>query len=432
MDGRWHRARHWLALAALSTAACAHAADAPVCRGSQGFSDDFGGRRTFLWRPDRLSAIKAGFYRDKTLAPASKALLAHADAALAREKPYTVVDKTRAPASGDMHDYTSMGPYWWPDPDRPDGLPYIRRDGRFNPERDGDAFDVGDLEHMSADVRALALAHYFTGRKPYADKAGQLLRTWFLDPATRMNPNFDHAQAIPGRVAGRAEGVIDAHRLARVVESVGLLRASGALSDKEHAALEIWFAELVRWMDTSTIGIEERAAANNHGLYYDTLIVHFALFARQDAFARDVAAQARARRIDTQIDEDGRLPLELKRTRSLHYVTWTLAAAFDLADAGRCLGVDLWEYRGARGQSLRAAVDFLLPYAGRESHWPYPEIDKSESVEMIEVLRRAAWQWPTPAYLRGAARYRDRNAADPIHLLIPAPPDAAGASEVPQ
>ncbi len=37
-----------------------------------------------------------------------------------------VVDVTmrtlRAP-SGDPHDYMSMGPYWWPNPDTPDGLP---------------------------------------------------------------------------------------------------------------------------------------------------------------------------------------------------------------------------------------------------------------------------------------------------------------------
>lgn len=29
----------------------------------------------------------------------------------------------------------SVGPYWWPDPSKPDGLPYIRKDGHKNPER---------------------------------------------------------------------------------------------------------------------------------------------------------------------------------------------------------------------------------------------------------------------------------------------------------
>lgn len=34
--------------------------------------------------------------------------------------------KLKAP-SGNPHDYTSMGPYWWPNPDTPDGLPYVLR-----------------------------------------------------------------------------------------------------------------------------------------------------------------------------------------------------------------------------------------------------------------------------------------------------------------
>ncbi|MGH8080942.1 MAG: alginate lyase family protein, partial [Lysobacter sp.] len=231
--------------------------------------------------------------------------------------------------------------------------------------------------------------------------------------------------AVPGRVSGRAEGVIDAHRLTRVVEAVGLLRTSDALSAKENAALEAWFGDLVQWMDTSPIGIEERGAANNHGLYYDRLIAHFALFAHKEALAREVASKARARRLDTQIAEDGSLPLELKRTRSLHYSTWTLVAAFDLADAGRCVDVDLWSYRGPKGQSLRTAVDFLLPYAGHEDRWPYPKIDTSESADLMEVLRRAAWQWSSPAYAQAAGLYDPRNAAHLLNLLIPPPPASA-------
>ncbi len=43
--------------------------------------------------------------------------------------PFTVTFDDLIPPSGDKHDYASMGPYWWPDPNTPDGLPYIRRDG---------------------------------------------------------------------------------------------------------------------------------------------------------------------------------------------------------------------------------------------------------------------------------------------------------------
>jgi hypothetical protein len=403
-----------VAIAAGATAARAE----PVCRGSNGYAADFEGRRTFLWRPDWLVTIKGRLGEDASLGPAWSRLRARADAALTRAS-YTVVDKTMTPASGDKHDYMSMGPYWWPDPSRPAGLPYMRRDGRFNPERDTNAFDLSDLEAMSQDVQALALANYFTGDPRYAAKAAEMIRAWFLAPETRMNPNFDHGQAIPGRVPGRAEGVIDAHRLMKVVESAGLLEPTGALTREEIVALQTWFGDLVAWMATSPIGREERAAENNHGLYYDTLITHFALFAGLDEVARAVTERAATRRLAAQIDVDGSLPRELTRTRSLHYSTWTLAAAFDLADEARCVGVDLWGYRTEDGRSLRAAVEFLAPWAGREDDWRWPELDKTETLGLYEVFQRAAWAWRDPGYADKAAIYADRNADLDLNLRTP-------------
>ncbi|WP_114751126.1 hypothetical protein [Pleomorphovibrio marinus] len=41
--------------------------------------------------------------------------------------PYTVVNKKQVPPSGSKNDYISMGPYWWPDPNKEDGLPYNKK-----------------------------------------------------------------------------------------------------------------------------------------------------------------------------------------------------------------------------------------------------------------------------------------------------------------
>ncbi|WP_438850911.1 alginate lyase family protein [Brevundimonas nasdae] len=407
-----------IGVACTALPAVAQSPVAPVCDGSTGYSAAFDGRRTFLWRPDWLTTIKSRLSDDASLQPAWTALKARADAALTRE-PYTVVTKTMTPASGDKHDYMSMGPYWWPDRSKPHGLPYVRRDGQFNPEKDTKAFDVSSLEGMSQDVQALALAHYFTGDPRYAAKAGEMIRVWFLDPATKMNPNFNHGQAVPGRVSGRAEGVIDAHRLVHVVEAAGLLLPTDALTREENEALQDWFGELVQWMATSTIGRQERAAENNHGLYYDTLITHFALFAGMDDAAQAVAERAKTRRLAAQIDPDGSLPKELTRTRSLHYTTWTLTAAFDLADEARCVGVDLWNYRSEDGRSLHGAADFVAAYAGREQEWLWPELNKAETDGMYEVLQRAAWAWDDPSYAAKAALYAERNADISLNLRVP-------------
>ncbi len=405
-------------LVAGAPAAAQAPAVSPVCEGSMGYASAFDGRRTFLWRPDWLENVKARYASDPALAPARDAMLARADAALTRA-PYTVVDKSQTPASGDKHDYMSMGPYWWPDPAVRGGLPYVRRDGEMNPERETDAFDLSDLEAMSQDVQALSLAWYFTGDERYATQAAAFVRAWFLTPETRMNPNFNHGQAVPGRVSGRAEGVIDAHRLPRVIESLGLLDTSTALTNDERAALRDWFAALVEWMATSAIGREEKAATNNHGIYFDMLISHFALYAGMDEVAQAVAERFKTTRITPQIEPNGSLPQELTRTRSLHYTTWTLTAAFDLAQTGQCVGVDLWNFQTADGRSLRAATNFVAGWAGRESEWPYPELDKSETLGLYEVFQRGAWAWGDVDLAADAALYRDRNAAMDLNLRLP-------------
>lgn len=394
------------------------AAEAPVCDGSSGYADAFDGRRTFLWRPDWLATIKARLADDPTLQPARTAMLARADAALTHG-PYTVVDKTQTPASGDKHDYMSMGPYWWPDRSKPNGQPYVRRDGQINPERDTNAFDLSDLEAMSQDVQALSLAYYFTGDERYATKASEFIRVWFLAPETKMNPNLNHGQAVPGVVSGRAEGVIDTARLVRVVESSGLLDKSPSLTDDERAGLRDWFAALVQWMATSPIGRDEKAATNNHGVYYDMLISEFALYAGMDDVARSVAGRFGPTRLAPQILPDGSLPQELARTRSLHYTTWTLTASFDIAQLGQCVGVDVWNFATSDGRSLRTATNFVAAYAGREIEWRWPELDKTETSGLYEVLQRGAWAWNDPSLAEKAATYRERNANLDLNLRVP-------------
>src|SRR5215831_17811958 len=80
-------------------------------------------------------------------AAAREALIKAADRAL-EQKPLSVVDKKKVPPSGDKHDYLSQAPYWWPDPSKPDGLPYIRRDGETIPNRSSDDFDRTSIGRM--------------------------------------------------------------------------------------------------------------------------------------------------------------------------------------------------------------------------------------------------------------------------------------------
>ncbi|MDG2535492.1 alginate lyase family protein [Sphingomonas sp. HITSZ_GF] len=382
--------------AALAPQAASHAGHAtpglasPVCAGADGFAASFGGRRTFFLAPGTMLRLKAAIATDPATKAAYGALIARAERAMARPL-YTVVDKKTAPPSGDPHDYMSLAPYWWPDPAKPGGLPYVRRDGEFNPDRSTDKFDVTDLEGMSADVETLSLAYFFSDDARYAGRAASLVRTWFLAPATRMNPNMNYAQAVPGREEGRAEGVLDTSRLARVVEGIGLIGPSGKLSAEEQKGLEKWFSDYLDWMQTSRNGKAENAARNNHGMWFDAQTAQFALFARRPEMTRAVAEAFGRKRIAPQITPEGKMPLELARTRSLHYSIYALFAAYDVADMAKCMGVDVWNHADG-GKSLRAATNYLKPYYRKVEAWPLPEL-RPDAAELDELMRRARGAW---------------------------------------
>ena len=91
---------------------------------------------TFLLDPEALATTKARVQAgDPEIIPALAGLVTAANAAL-KAGPYSVTDKLQMPSSGDKHDYLSQAPYYWPDPSKPDGLPYVHRDGEHNPEAD--------------------------------------------------------------------------------------------------------------------------------------------------------------------------------------------------------------------------------------------------------------------------------------------------------
>ena len=110
-----------------------------------------------------LAQKKKTLAKDKSLQPAYKELIKNAEALLGY-KPVTVMEKTEFPPSGTKHDYMSIGPYWWPDPTKPDGLPYIRKDGEVNPEVKSYP-DKNNMPKLCENVYTLGLAYYFSGNE---------------------------------------------------------------------------------------------------------------------------------------------------------------------------------------------------------------------------------------------------------------------------
>jgi hypothetical protein len=342
-------------------------------------------------RPNALADVKARLADgDPSLKPALNRLVRDAESAL-KTRPPSVTEKAKVAMSGDKHDYMTGAPYFWPDPDKPDGLPYIRHDGKVNPEVRTAAYDWNRLSLMRNAVETLALAYYFTGNEAYAEHAANILRVWYLSPTTRMNPNLNFAQVITGKDSGRGIGIIEGRNLVEAVDASGLLAGSPAWSDKDRDAMKGWAASYLVWLLSSKNGLDEAGATNNHGTFYDSQVVRLALILGRPELAKSVAMAAKAKRIAVQFKPDGSQPLELKRASSLGYSRFNLEAWFELATMADQIGIDLWHYQSPDGGGIRKALDFLLPYLGENGKkWPRPQIKKLDPKDFASLLREAA------------------------------------------
>ena len=376
-------------------------------------------RPFFGARPGALEKAKAAAPSDESIAKALKKLVTDADKALAVVPP-SVMQKAKLPPSGDKHDYMSIAPYFWPNPATKDGLPYQRKDGKVNPESREEAVnDTLRARLVGATVESLALGYYFTRDEKYAEHAAKVLRTWFLDPATKMTPHFRFAQAIPGVNDGRGTGLIEARGLADAADAAILLVGSKHWSAADQQALQAWGEVYFEWLLGSKNGQDERAAKNNHGTWYDVQAVKWALVLGRMDKAKELCIAAGPGRVGVQIAADGKQPLELTRTASFSYSCFNLLALSTLAGLSEHAGVDLWHHKTADGRSIRAALDFLVPYLGKEPKpWTLQQIHESKPDEVLPVLRAAGIAYRDEHYESLLKEYAD-SSTKRLQLLAP-------------
>lgn len=250
-----------------------------------------------------------------------------ADAKAALERPLvSVYDKTGCASSGEKADYYSAAAYWWPNPDTEDGLPYIRHDCDRNPDTElysaaSRQYDRTSLQYLIDGVVALTLA----GGEAHHARAADMLRHWFLEPATAMNPTLQFAQVRPGKDNdnGAPSGLIEARDLALLPDMIRRLEQGGALTNADVQGLKAWFAALLEWMQTSKQGQKEQRSNNNHGTNNDLLCLALANFCEDRGLLKAYAARALAR-VEEQFSSDGDQPEEAARPHVLHYCTYNL------------------------------------------------------------------------------------------------------------
>jgi len=321
---------------------------------------------------------------------------ATADLILKERKLYSVMNKKKVPPSGDKHDYMSQAPYWWADTTKPDGLPYIRRDGERNPEY-YDLSDSEEMDYIINDTEILALAFYFTKDERYAAHAARLLKTWFLDPETFQNPNLNFGQGIPGINTGRGIGIIETRSFPRLIDATILLQESKNWSKENHQSLKKWFAAYLSWLTESLLGKDEADEHNNHGTYYDVQIMAYALFTDQPELAKKQIEVAKSR-IQSQMKPDGSQPFELERTVSWGYTNMNLAGFFKIARLSEKVKNNLWNYETTDGKGLQKSLQWLIPYLKNEKVWEFKQIKEKEYDDTLWLLKMASVKYANPAY----------------------------------
>lgn len=305
----------------------------------------------------------------------------------------SIVEKSSLPPSGDPHDYHSLAIYWWPNPLTK--IPYQRKDGVRNPE--ADQYDAPRLKRFIRTIASLVSSYQATQDRRFLENAARRVRVWFLDPATKMNPNFNHAQFIPGIRNGSYHGIIEANALAEsFVPSWQVLSREGALSPEEDVALKEWFVAFLNWLETSPLGRQEDAQNSNQSLWYDYQRVIYAQATGQEAKARAILQEVGPKRIARQIEADGSMPAELKRTKSYSYMCYALRPLIHLAILGQSHGVDLSTYKSPNGGSLPQALIFTLKHAHPPSEWPDKQITPLNPKQIQDLTALYLQHFPNP------------------------------------
>ncbi|MCF8261157.1 MAG: alginate lyase family protein [Melioribacteraceae bacterium] len=284
------------------------------------------------------------------------------------EKPITVTDFKAERSAGGIHDYYSEGDYWWPNPKDPNA-PYIRKDGLTNP--DNFVSHRKAMRRFSLIVPALVGAYKITEDPKYLNAALKHIEAWFVNEATKMNPNLLYSQAIFGKATGRGIGIIDTIHLVEIVQSLIVLDSYSVIDQSRMEKIKAWFSEYLEWLTTSDFGIAERDNGNNHSTCWLMQVGIYAKFVDDSQTLKYCRDFFKIEIIESQMATDGSFPLELKRTKPYGYSLFNLDA---LVICAKILSNDennLWEYRTENGRSVKLAVDFMYPFIKDKSVWPY-------------------------------------------------------------
>lgn len=340
-------------------------------------------------------------HKESGKAPAAALEKLKSDANEILQKPtLKVVDIKLPRPSGNPHDYVSIAPYRWPNPDTPDGLPWIPRDGYVNPDTRTDIHPGG----MYGRVHLLALAAFYFPEKAneYADYANRQLYDWFLNPETYVTPHAKYSQALPGICEGRSSGLIAYSLSYLLFNGIGIFEHLGLIDLEILKGVKAWFVKFVDWILTSdNYGMQTDNGVGNHPSWLSANLIATAVFTNRPALVRNIATTVYHRRIKAFIMPDGSQPEELKRATAVGYTFYSLYAMFVFSNIAERNGYpECWSVDAERGECiLKKAVDFIYPYVIDPESCPYQELHKGKHKgRLAKAMLTVAKRYPDKEY----------------------------------
>jgi hypothetical protein len=330
-------------------------------------------------------------YRSKTIEVLREQILNEADWAL-KQQPVTITASTSQRSAGTKNDFFSEADYFWPDSLNPDS-PYVNRDGMTNPGIFTDHRFA--MIRFSKIIGSLASAYMLTGNDEYVKHAMLQLRSWFVNPDTRMNPSMEFAQAIKGRATGRGYGIIDTIHLMEVAQGVKKMEHAKNADANVVEGTKKWFADYLTWLTSHHYGKDEMNTKNNHSTCWVMQVASYASLIGNQLLLDFCRDRYKTILLPNQMGEDGSFPLEIKRTKPYGYSIFNLDAMVMVCHILSDAKNDLWNFQTADGRSIRKGLDFLYPFIVDKSSWPYQK----------DVMYWENWPVAQPFLLFGAQAF---------------------------
>jgi len=145
-------------------------------------------------------------------------------------------------------------------------------------------------------------------------------------------------------------------------------------------------------MQTSKIGIDERDAKNNHGVWFDATNLAIANYVGDDELANKIVKSA-VDRLDAQMDNKGYFPLELARTTSLHYTAFILDAFTIIAQLSENTSTNFWTVKTKTNKSLEKGYEALFPHLAGTKEWTWKQIKPFTMSNSFQLLLKASTKY---------------------------------------